>query len=171
MKVFCNGFPKSGNHALAKALELLGIPAEVNHEPFPSERPNGAQHILIKRDPRDIVVSWLRFNRQPVTPGTFIAAFRKFQQRSLVEEMMQFEGWLERAFVVPYESLIRAPALMQAMAKQLGTYYIDGAWENLPNHTSTWNAVRSDYREVWTSQVRETWSAEGGNELLMRWGY
>lgn len=171
VNVFCNGFPKSGNHALAKALELLGLPAEVNHESFPSDRPNGSPHVFIKRDPRNVIVSWLRFQHEPVSPGKFIARFRRFQDRSLVEEMADFEPWLGAAFVVAYEDLIASPAEMQAIAEHVGVPYIDGAWEELPNHTRTWNPIRSDYRDVWTPEAQAVWSAEGGNELLERWGY
>jgi len=112
-----NGFPKSGNHALVKALELLGIPARVNHLPFGAavDEP----HVFIKRDPRDVVVSALRFKHRQVTAGTYIAQFRRFEldpkERSLVAAMAEFEPWLTRAYVVRYEELIADEAQLRGL--------------------------------------------------------
>lgn len=163
-----NGFPKSGNHALVKALQLLGQPCQVNHIKFGGvvEGP----HIFIKRDPRNVICSWLRFNGQPVTPGMFITAFRKFQERSLVEEMSEYEGWLT-GFAVRYEDLIASDAEMRRIAEYLDVPYIEGAFEALPGMTRTWFADHSDYSAIWTPEVEAAWTAEGGNELLARWGY
>lgn len=166
--VTTNGFPKSGNHALVKALQLLGQPCQVNHIKF-GENVEGP-HIFIKRDPRNVICSWLRFNGQPVTPGMFLSAFRKFQERSLVEEMAEYEGWLD-GFVVRYEDLIADDSEMRRIAEHLDVPYIAGAFEALPGMTRTWFADHSDYSTVWTEDVNAVWDAEGGNELLARWGY
>ncbi len=174
MNVFCNGFPKSGNHALQKAVELLGVPAEVNHRPFKEGLPHGAtHHVLIVRDPRNVIISWLRFNGDPVTPGKFLARFRKFQDRSLADEMAEYEPWREAhgTYIVRYEQLIEDDRTMREIAAYLGVSYISGSFAALPNHTRTWNPVRSDYRGIWTPEVIAAWGAEGGDELLARWGY
>lgn len=167
--VYANGFPKSGNHALVKTLELLGQPAEVHHTRC-SEAVEGA-HVFIKRDPRNVVVSWLRHHRHAVTPGTFLTAFRKFEHRPLVDEMGEFEGWLTTAYVVRFEDLIADEATMRGIAAFVGAPYIDGAFAALPGDTLTYNDVPSDYRAVWTPLVAETFSREGGDALLTRWGY
>ncbi len=170
VKVTANGFPKSGNHALVKALQLLGLPCEVNHLPFGSVI--AGRHVLIKRDPRNIVCSWLRFNNKPVTPGMFIAAFRQFQTGTLVDEMVEYEGWLNPlTLIVRYEDLIADDAELRRIANELGVPYIEGAFEALPGLTRTWYADHSDYRTIWTPDVEAVWSAEGGPELLVRWGY
>jgi hypothetical protein len=182
--IFCNGFPKSGNHALMKAVELLGIPGSVNHCSVADGLPEGTtHHIFIKRDPRNVIVSWLRFHRDLVTPGKFLARFRRFANATLVEEMGEYEGWLRpgsideqwersyRTYVVRYEDLISSDATMRQLAAVLRVPYIEGSWEQLENHTATWNAVKSDYRDVWTPDVVKAWYAEGGGELLTRWGY
>ena len=165
--VTTNGFPKSGNHALVKAVQLLGQPCQVNHLPFYGVTEN---LIFIKRDPRNVICSWLRFNGQPVTPGTFLTAFRKFQERSLIEEMAYYEGWLS-GFVVRYEDLIASDAEIRRIADYLETPYLEGAFEALPGMTRTWFADHSDYRAIWTPEVEAAWAAEGGIELLVRWGY
>lgn len=169
--VTVNGFPKAGNHALAKAVQLLGVPCDVCHLPFGEKVET--KHIFIKRDPRNVVCSWLRFNGQPVTPGTFLAAFRRFQERSLVEEMAEYEGWLtdEKTLVVSYEALIDNEAEMRRIAEYLATPYFAGAFETLPGMTKTWFPQHSNYEDIWTVDVEAAWVAEGGPALLTRWGY
>ena len=76
--VYANGIPKSGTHALAKTIQLLGVPCEMAHEPYVSKP--GGKTICTFRNPRNILVSWLRFTGQPVTP------------RLLIEQMQAFEG-------------------------------------------------------------------------------
>ena len=169
--VTTNGFPKSGNHALVKAVQLLGVPCDVAHITF--GRPVEAKHVFIKRDPRNVLCSWLRFNGQPVTPGMFITAIRKFQDRPLVDEMAEFEGWLtdENTLVVSYEALISSATELERIADYLATPYIYGAFEALPGMTRTWFADHSDFRAIWTPEVEAVWQAEGGPELLKRWDY
>lgn len=186
MPVLCNGFPKAGNHALWKAIELLGVPGGVNHIPYIAEfavtrgvlaMRARAKHVFIIRDPRNAIVSWLRWNRDAVTPGKFITTFRRFQERSLVEDLAAYEGWLSDpwTYVVRFEELIRDDGSMRALAAYLGVPYLYGAWEELEQRyggqTKTWNAIHSDYRHVWTAAVEAVWSAEGGTELLARFGY
>lgn len=169
--VTANGFPKCGNHALVKALQLLGQPCQVNHIQFGGEVIG--KHIFIKRDPRNVVCSWLRFKGQPVTPGMFITAFRLFNDKSLVEEMADYEGWLHDAstHVVRYEDLVADDACLRGIAAFLEITYLTGSFENLPGMTRTWYADHSDYRAIWTPEVETVWGAEGGPELLAAWGY
>lgn len=169
--VTTNGFSKSGNHALVKAVQLLGQPCEVNHIPF-GEVIEG-KHIFIKRDPRNVICSWLRFNGRPVTPGMFITAFRLFQTASLNDEMAEYEGWLSdtSAHVVRYEDLISDDSCIRGIATFLEIPYLAGAFENLPGLTRTYYPDHSDYRAIWSPEVEAVWSAEGGPELLARWGY
>ena len=168
--VTTTGFAKAGNHALVKAVQLLGQPCEVTHVAYVG--PIG-QHVFIKRDPRNIVCSWLRFNGRPVTPGMFITALRLFQHASLVEELAAYEGWLTdpQTLVVSYEALIASDAEMRRIAAYLDVPYLDDAFSELEGLTSTWFAQHSDYRAIWSPEVEAVWAAEGGNELLARWGY
>lgn len=194
MKVFANGFPKTGNHGLVHACELLGIPATVNHRPYAEGLPEGTTHHLhIIRDPRNVIVSMLRFNRQPVNAGTFLSRFRMFQSDSLIQEMREFEPWFDPWFLrleslspsfrlhaqrlanmtltVRWEDLVASDATMRQIAEFVGTEYIDGAFDRLPSRTFTWNQEHSDFRKIWTKQVGKVWTEEGGDELLKRWGY
>lgn len=171
--IITNGFPKSGNHALVKACQLLGVPCDVNHLPFGKLPEETTKHILITRDPRNIVVSWLRFQGMPVTPGMFITHFRKFTADSLVNEMGTYDGFLTdpNALVVKFEDLIASDAEMRRIAEYLDVPYIDGAFESLPGMTRTWTGEYSDYKKIWAPQVQEVWDNEGGNNLLRIWKY
>jgi Sulfotransferase domain len=175
--IFCNGFPKSGNHALWKAVELLGFAAGVNHAEFEAGAPKGTTHqVFIKRDPRNVIVSKLRGDQDAVTPGKFLSRMQRFDTASLVDEMRKFEGWMVAMqslpiHVVRYEDLIADAGTMRALAWFLGVPYLEGAFGELEGHTRTWNKVKSDYREVWTDEVQRRWRAGGGDALLRRWGY
>lgn len=172
--VTANGFPKSGNHALVKALRLLGEPCAVNHLPYVSNVQG--KHILIKRDPRNVVVSALRHMGRVVTQSavrTEIAEFGLTSPGSLVEQMAAYEGWLSdpNTYVVRYEDLIADDVAMRGIAAYIGVEYVAGTFEKLPGHTETWNIVRSDYSLLWTEETQAAWEAAGGPDLLNRWGY
>lgn len=164
---FLNGPPKMGNHALWKACELLGIVTNgVNHVEHPAdiERP----HIFIRRDPRNALVSWVRFEGMPVTQGTLITAMASY-----LPQLARYEGWLTDpdTLVVTFERLVSDDQQMREIAAHCGVPYLDDAWPNLPNHTKTWTGRLSDYREHWTPAVDAAWVAAGGPALLERWGY
>lgn len=164
---FLNGPPKMGNHALWKACELMGIVTSgVNHVPHPGDV--GQPHVCIKRDPRNALVSWVRFEGLPVTQGTLIAAMASYLQ-----EIAGYEGWLTDpgTLVVSFERLVADDQQMREIAAHVGVPYLDDAWPNLPNHTKTWTGRLSDYREHWTPAVDAAWVAAGGPALLERWGY
>lgn len=170
MKAFTNGFPKSGNHALVKAVQLLGVPCEVNHEPFTQDRPC----VFIKRDPRNVVLSWLRHKGQPIVAGMVMTHLRDFEGgQTLTEAMRPFEGWLTApsALIVRYEDLIASDAEMRRIAQHLGVPYVDGAWQWLPGLTRTWHPAHSDWAQLWTPQVQAVFEEIGGPALLERWGY
>lgn len=165
--VFLNGPPKMGNHALWKACELLGIASGgVNHHPF--DEPVPGMHLFIKRDPRDALVSWVRFSGLPVTQGTLITAMVEY-----LPQLPPFEGWLSEpsTFVVSFERLIADDAQMRAIAAHCSVPYLDDAWPNLPNHTRTWTGRLSDWREHWTPAVADAWASHSGAAVLARWGY
>ncbi len=170
MKAYTNGFPKCGNHALVKAVQLLGVPCEVNHHPY---WPTTQRTIIIKRDPRNVVLSWVRHLGHPVTRGMVMTHIRSFERgQSIVEAMMPFEGWLaSSALVVSFEALTASDAELRRIADHLEVPYMDEAWRWLPGMTRTWNPQHSDWRALWTPQVQQVWESVGGNELLARWGY
>jgi len=176
-KVHANGFPKMGNHALVKALQLLGCPCIVQHVPWREEMGyRDAPRLFIVRDPRDAVVSMLRMKKLPVTPGMVMTRLRQYrddESGTLVEVMAEMEGWLTdpTTLVVHFEDLKKSDAEMRRIAAWLGIPYLEGAWEELPGLTMTYNTVPSDHKTVWTADVEAIWQDIGGPALLARWGY
>lgn len=176
-KVHANGFPKHGNHALVKALQLLGCPCLVQHVPWREEMAyRDAPRVFVTRDPRDAVVSMLRMKKLSVTPGMVLTRLRQYkddESGTLAEVMAEMEGWLTdpATLVVRFEDLKRSDAEMRRIAAWLKVPYLEGAWEQLPGLTMTWNAEPSDHRPFWTPEVEAGWQAIGGPALLARWGY
>jgi hypothetical protein len=173
MRVTANGFPKAGNHALVKGLQLLGVDCDVSHIPVAEGVPADVPHVFIKRDPRNIICSWLRFQGRPVTQGMFLTCLDRFQERGLVDEMAEYEGWLHdtSTIVVRYEDLIASDVVLRRLASVLEVPYLDDAFTHLPGMTRTWHKQHSDYQTIWTPEVEAGWVAAGGPDLLKRWGY
>jgi hypothetical protein len=171
-RVVPNGYPKMGNHALVKALQLLGEPCEVAHIPYGQPLPPG-QHILVVRDPRNALISWIRFQGKPVTPGMVVSTFRHVEDASYHDALARYEGWLTDpdTMVVRFEHLIVSDAEMRRIATALGISYLDGAFEALPGLTHTWTGQLSDYRTIWSLDLEARWQAEGGSDILRVWGY
>ena len=87
MTVVCNGFPKTGTHALQRAVRLLGCKdTRQGHFPFHVVHVAQGQHIHICRDPRNALVSWVRWTNPPrdvmrpdVMEGLLIGAIQGFR--------------------------------------------------------------------------------------------
>ena len=169
MRAYLNGPPKMGNHGLWKACELLGIATSgVQHTPWSDAELPAEVGLFIRRDPRNALISWVRWRGMPVTQGTVIGAMAEY-----LPMLAQYEGWLTdpRVLVVSYEALIADDAQMRAIAAHVGVPYLDDAWPALPGHTLTWTGRYSDHREVWTRAIDKAWAEAGGPGLLARWGY
>lgn len=173
--ISANGFPKSGTHALAKAIQLLDVPARVEHIRWADAAPiEDGPRLLIVRDPRDIVVSMLRWRGAEPSGGAFLALAEEWEPgRSIVACMAEYEGWLTdpATLVVRYTDLVRDDSAMRQIAAHLGVPYTEGLHGRLPGMTRTWRGGTSDHRALWSSLVADGWSALGGDDLVTRWGY
>lgn len=168
-----NGIPKAGCHALLKACELLGIPTG-NVEHLTYKEKTERKYVFIIRDPRNILISWLRSKSKEVTQGNFISAFRRYDERqSFIEHIKSFLGWLSDpdTLVVRFENLIKDDKEMRRIADYLGVSYLDDAFENLPGLTRTWTGKYSDYQDIWTEELQKVWNEEGGVEIQKLLGY
>lgn len=174
-RVHLTGFPKHGNHALAKAVQLLGVPCQVIHIPWSEEMAyRDAPRLMIVRDLRDALVSWLRMKQLPVTPGMVMARLRQWaddESGTMVEQLAKYEGWLDdpTTLKVSYERLIASDAEMWRISAWLGVRHDNDAWDALPGGTRTWNKDHSDHRPVWTPEVEHVWQEIGGPAALERW--
>lgn len=168
-----SGHPKSGCHMLVKAMHLLGWPCYVRHLEYDASLTG--RHVFIKRDPRNVVVSWVRHFKQPVTDGTLVASMRNVANtwRPLNDSLAAYEGWLTHpgTLVVRFEDLSTNPETLNLIADYMGSEVPEDAWGNLPGGTATWTGALSDWRAVWTDRVDKHWHDIGGPALLKTWGY
>ena len=185
--ILCNGIPKSGTHAFLKAVELLGCAGMLVHHEYqvggllPEDMRATTHHLFIKRDPRNVLISWLRFFSKPVTSGMFITAFRNWSgtandglaTRTFLDASLEFTPWLSdpSVFVVKFEDLTASDAELRRIAAYLAVPYLEDAFRHLPGMTRTWTGKLSDYTAIWNADIESVWSAEGGPQLLKAWGY
>lgn len=174
-----NGCPKSGNHALLKAIDLLGVPSGyVNHIEFGQTLPRGTtKHIFIKRDPRNIIISWLRYCNKVVTVQEFILTAQRDTVCS-VRKIANYAPWINtpHTYVVKFEDLVSNEDTMRLLAKYLQIQYIEGTFFNLAGNTPTWTGLKnisnySDYKKIWNDELEIFWKNNGGSELLAAYGY
>lgn len=171
-RVFANGFPKAGNHALVKACHLLALDCAVEHLPYVGLAPGPT--VFIKRDPRNIIMSWLRHSGQAVARGPFMVQIHNFMGKGpIVDQLAAYEGWLNDrdTLVVSYEALTASPVEMQRIAEFAGVEFDPDVFDLLPGLTRTWFPDHSDWQTIWTPQVEKAWNDAGGADLLTRLGY
>jgi hypothetical protein len=170
-----NGAPKSGTHALIKAVELLGLPcdgvsAQILRSPY-AVAPKGAGAVFIYRHPRNALISRVRMERaQQVTPGLLITTMSGF-----CAEYMQYVDYLSdsETLCVRLENLIAQETTHQAIAAHIGRMYIANAHAALPGMTFSYNAAPSEWTTDlnWTQQVTDEWVANGGAACEAAFGY
>ncbi len=171
MRVLVNGVPKSGTHALKKAVALLGVESDNRHVEYGMQVDHD-KHVFIKRDPRNVLLSKVRFEGQPVTQGMVILKMQNFNGEPFNLVLSRYAPWLTQApHIVVYEELISDKSVLRRIAKYLGVHALGDAFSNLPGHTATWNPEHSDYRYVWTAEVEAAWNDIGGPAILQEWGY
>ena len=179
MTVVCNGFPKTGTHALQRAVRLLGC-KDTRQGHFPFHVAQG-QHIHICRDPRNALVSWVRWTNPPrdvmrpdVMEGLLIGAIQGFRAgRSFYEEAMEFAHWLDDApLSIRFEELIGDGGVtVQAIADYLQVPHLPNAYFHLAGQTKTYTGALSDWRDHWNPDVEYAWEANGGHEIEEAFGY
>jgi hypothetical protein len=172
MSILINACPKHGTHALQKGVELLGqVAGDVHHIPFGESLPDGTtKHLYIHRDPRNAILSWMRWDGKEITDGTFMAAVRGAKY---LPQTRQYLGWLNDrdTYKVRYEDLIADDATLRGIAGFLGVPYLDSAHRSLPGLTRTWRSDHSDFTRIWSPVVARCWTDAGGDELVEQFGY
>ena len=174
IRILANGFPKSGTHALVKAIALLGHEVQHSHTPYGDDVSEYSHHVFIRRDPRNVILSKVRSEGQRITQGMVIGKIRRWNDNDepFAQVLARYAPWLTQApLVIRYEELIADESVLKLIAKYLGVPYLGDAFRNLPGTTRTWNPEHSDYRVVWTPEVDAVWREQGGAAILQEWGY
>ena len=169
--IICNGIPKSGTHALVKAVQLLGQPTRHEHLPY-SQKLNGKQ-ILIKRHPRNIIISWVRFIKQQVTEGFIIHEMKTFEDNGLVQCLNDYSGYLtdKDTLVVSFESLISEESELRNISDFIGCEYIGDAFNNIIGLTPTYTGELSNWEDHWTDNIDKEWVKLNGHTAERLWNY
>ena len=170
--IITSGHPKAGCHALVKACQLLGQNCSVEHIQFAQRRPM-QRHVYIKRNPRDILVSWVRFIGQPVTQGTLLCAIDRFEAGPFADSLKAHEGWLDHpeTHVVAFEHLVRDDLALREIAKYLEVPFLEDAFRALPGGTWSWTGRLSNWRDHWSDVVQGAWLKAGLDVTERKWGY
>lgn len=176
--VICNSMPKSGTHALIRAVELLGLPdVQLAHAAYGQLDPTAGKHLYIIRDPRNNLISRTRASAYPLTQGSLMLKLRNFEDGlSYRDYAAGFFSWIDdpATHVVRFEALIGdGGATLRGIADFLGVPYLDDAYPHIIGPTVTWTGQLSDWRSepAWTPVVEEAFQAEGGAEVAARYGY
>ena len=170
-KILCNGVPKSGTHALAKAVQLLGQQTTLAHAPY-ENKPEG-KSIHIVRNPRDTIVSWMRFTRTESAQGFLIGAFDNFYELPLYEQFAGYAPYKDDKDVltVRFEDLISTPKTLEDIAEYLEVPMLSDAFDRLPGLTVTWTGKLSNWADHWTNEVETAWVKARGPEVEAMWNY
>ena len=161
--ILCNGIPKSGTHALLKAVQLLGcVNARQDHVAYRSDMDRRVKkHIYIHRDPRDMLVSWVRFSCPAVTKGYLIGAIKDYGALgcSIAEAIERFDDWIGAPSVltVEFQALTSDDREMRRIAKYLDVPFLDDAFDNLEGGTPTWTGKLSHWEDYWSAEVDDAW--------------
>ena len=170
--VYCNGIPKSGTHALERAVQLLGCNTMLAHLPY-KQKPPGKQ-ILICRHPKNVMVSWLRFTKGLVTEGFLIGLFKEFDGFPLFDSFARYEPYLKdpSVLVVRFEDLFSdGGETLERVASYLETPVLSDAYRNIVGLTVTYTGEHSDWEEHWTDPVEAAWVEAKGPEVEAIWSY
>ncbi len=198
MIILSNGAPKTGTHALVKAIELLGIPRDdssfrtqrtgedlaegemreglwtgLGHFYY-RDRPKVDKIVHIVRDPRNVMISWLRWVKTSVHTGLIAAAIRgEYASGGLKQVMEEFFGYLDDPDVltVQFEDLISDEATIRSIATYLGMPYIDGAFEGIWGGTKTFSDTLSEWEKDWSPILDDVWAEQDGPAIEKRLGY
>lgn len=137
--------------------------------------------VFVIRDPRDIAVSYSRWNRCSPSLDTVIR--RGYRRRQpLVASVRRYLGWLQRAdLAIKFERLCAEPeAATRDIAEAVGMPYREDAARRIGRIVEplyddpvkeTLTKARSEWRAWWTPEAEQVWREAGGPELVAELGY
>lgn len=151
--IAANGMKKSGTHLLQKYLKRQGIDAVVHHSEF-GTRDVFSDHHFIVRNPRNMLMSWVRWYKRPLTSKNIIAGLREYEDGfSMRDYCARFIGWLHDKNTKKYrfEEISSDPSIY--------------------GETLTWSGALSNWLTVWSTDVEKAWDASGMSDIEHLLGY
>ena len=170
-RIICTGSPKTGTHALLKAVRLfynhIGLPEHM-HLPHSHKKLN-RRHVHITRNPRNTLVSWIRFNREKVTTGSLIGHVPQ-----IIKENFGYAPYLSDADLVHnvrLEELLSEPSVIEGVGKFIGLPIAENHFADIWGDTYTFTGKLSEWQDYWSDDVDAAWVAHNGPELEKALGY
>jgi hypothetical protein len=163
---FTTGIMKSGTHALQRAVALFGGEGEHGHIPWDSRSEINQPHLYIIRNPRNVLVSWVRHTHGSISEELLFNAIDTFEGgTSMAKHFAVYDGWLTDpgTLVVTYERLLGRIEEMQRIAVYLGldATLAPAAFTRLPfEETLSRNTRPSDWRQHWTPALDDRWQRD-----------
>jgi hypothetical protein len=169
-----NSIPKAGTHLLIRATELLGAVVPNMGHALHANTIKDDRHLFIIRNPRNALISWLRWNKKPLAQGTIITTLQRYEDSvPFYDYWMRYVSWMtaENAMVIRFELLLDDERVLRRIADYLGVAYLDDAYAHLVGPTATYTGRLSRWQEHWTPIVEDAWGTFGGTEIERAFGY
>lgn len=173
--IYIVGIPKSGTHALQKAVRELGCDASdhLHTGNYHLAETNKVAYVL--RNPRNVLLSSIRYRNHQmrgwedtITEEKWIDGFFNFFNTPLPGVYYGYAKWLtSKAHIVRFESLMdrsAIPALAAFCEVSVKPIALEGG-------TPTWTGELSDWRKYWTEGIDRVWREEGMEVVERGLGY
>jgi hypothetical protein len=163
--LYCTGAPKTGTHLLLKALHLFGgkgLAAVHSHKDHYSKWNIDDKRVHIIRNPRNVLISWVRYQKLPRNDNTIIGSMDY-----IIKRINGHFGWLAENTVltVRFEELLTNPDILKLISKHINMPLIDNHFELLWGDTLTFTNDLTDWKDFWTDDIQEAWVNKRGIEI------
>jgi len=168
--IVCNGAPKTGTHLLLKTVYLfggLGYTAKHEHKPFVESF--NCKHIHIRRNPRNVLISYIRhFDNADLSKRNIIK-----HMPIVIEEMKPYIPWIKdkNTLNVTFEDLLTDEKELSRIADYLGFDLAYDHFKKIWGNTSTFTGNLSNWRDWWDEEIDKEWDKNGGRALEAMLGY
>ena len=195
MSILLNGIPKSGTHVLQRVVEIKGIPfksgvkedgtrahgidpgaiAYHGHVPYEARDAvleNFHRHIFIKRNLRNVVISWMYHNKSE--RRSLENAFEHFHTGAKYPNYVRrFVDWNYdvNTHVVKFEDLIYNRTGLEEIYELLQLPFDSTDYDAIIGGTRTYREKHANWRKEWTSTMEYIWYETGMPELNRLLGY
>ena len=176
MRTLTNGAPKTGTHALQRAVQLFGLtPDEAVHDHVnyadKDKTEKYDRHIHIIRSPRNVLVSYIRWTDRG-HPNAKDALIKHMPR--LIAFMERFKPWIydDSCMTVRYEDLMTDRSTLERIGEYIGMPVVEDHFELMFGRTHTFSAdfeldENGDKKPWRPSRWQDYWKA--GDEVDQLW--